>query len=85
MTLSVLAIISARGGSDGIPRKNVKMLAGELLIAHTIEQALLAAAVEHLIMSTDDRKIPAISHECGGEPSGQADSRDRLRDLASVR
>jgi YrbI family 3-deoxy-D-manno-octulosonate 8-phosphate phosphatase len=53
----VLAIIPARGGSTGIPRKNLQPLAGKPLIAHTVEAAVGAKAVGRVIVSTDDTEI----------------------------
>lgn len=63
----ILAIIPARGGSKGIPRKNLFLLAGKPLIAHTIEQALLACSVNRVIVSTDDSEISSISEQSGAE------------------
>ena len=60
--MRVLAVITARGGSKGLPRKNVRPLAGKPLIVHTIEAALgLGARLHRLIVSTDDEEIAAIS------------------------
>ncbi|MGB2822162.1 MAG: acylneuraminate cytidylyltransferase family protein, partial [Phycisphaerae bacterium] len=63
----VLAVIPARGGSKGIPRKNVLRLAGKPLIAHTIEQALGSRIVTRLVVSTDDEEISQVSLSCGAE------------------
>lgn len=64
----VLAVIPARGGSKGVPRKNVRELAGKPLIAYTIECAL---AVKHLlhriVVSTDDDEIAAVARRWGAE------------------
>ena len=62
-----LAIIPARGGSKGIPRKNVCLLAGKPLIAHTIEQARQARSVDRVIVSTDGPEVAAVSKEYGAE------------------
>ena len=64
---SILAIIPARGGSKGIPRKNLRELAGRPLIAHTIEQALAARRVGRVIVTTDDDEIAAVSQNLGAE------------------
>jgi N-acylneuraminate cytidylyltransferase len=64
---TALAIIPARGGSKGIPRKNVHPLAGKPLIAHTIEQARQACSVDRVVVSTDDTEIAAISEQYGAE------------------
>lgn len=62
-----LAIIPARGGSKGIPRKNVRLLNGKPLIAHTIEQALKTPTINRVIVSTDDAEIGAVSQQYGAE------------------
>ena len=59
----VLAIIPARGGSKGIPRKNIADLCGNPLIAYTIEVALQSRLISRVVVSTDDEKIAAISKE----------------------
>lgn len=65
--MKIVAIIPARGGSKGIPRKNLMPLAGKPLIAHTIEHALRARQVNRTIVSTDDAKIAAVSEQYGAE------------------
>lgn len=67
MKNSVLALITARGGSKGIPGKNIADLAGKPLIAWTIEAAMGAAAVSRVIVSTDDAAIAAVSERWGAE------------------
>lgn len=67
INMSVLAIIPARGGSKGIPRKNLRLLAGKPLIAHTIETARRSRFVERIIVSTDDVEIAAVSEQYGAE------------------
>ena len=62
-----LAIIPARGGSKGLPRKNVLDLDGRPLIAHTLEQARFAHAIERVVVSTDDPEIREVSRGCGAE------------------
>lgn len=57
----VLAIIPARGGSKGLPRKNIKELAGRPLIAWTIEAGLASKYIDQLIVTTDDEEIARIS------------------------
>gem|GEM_PF-84679 len=59
--LNVVAIIPARGGSKGIPRKNVQILAGKPLIAYTIDNALQSCIVNRVIVSTDEPEIAAVS------------------------
>ena len=65
--MEVLAIIPARGGSKGILRKNVRLLAGKPLIAHTIEQAKAAQSVSRVVVSTDDPEIAEVSRQFGAE------------------
>jgi len=63
----IFAIITARGGSKGLPRKNVKMLCGKPLIAWTIEQANKSKYVDDVIVSTDDKEIAKIANEYAAE------------------
>jgi CMP-N,N'-diacetyllegionaminic acid synthase len=62
-----LGIITARGGSKGIPGKNIKNLLGKPLIAWTIERALECEYLEKIIVSTDDDEIAEISKKYGAE------------------
>ena len=57
----ILAIIPARGGSKGIPRKNIRVLAGKPLIAYSIEAALKSKYIDRVIVSTEDKEIAEIS------------------------
>jgi CMP-N,N'-diacetyllegionaminic acid synthase len=65
--MDVLALVPARGGSKGLPRKNVRLLAGKPLIVHTLEHALASRAVTRTIVSTDDDEITRIAVEAGAE------------------
>ena len=65
--LHVVALIAARGGSKGIPRKNVAILAGKPLICWTIEAALSSTHLHRVILSTDDEEIAAIGTKHGVE------------------
>jgi N-acylneuraminate cytidylyltransferase len=65
--MSNCAIIPARGGSKGIPRKNVRLLAGKPLVAHTIDHARQAQHVNRVVVSTDDPEIAAIAQQYGAE------------------
>jgi len=58
---TTLGVITARGGSKGIPRKNIKLLAGKPLIAYTIEAAHASKCLTHYIVSTDDEEIATIA------------------------
>ncbi len=61
----ILAIIPARGGSKGLPGKNIKEMLGKPLIAWTIEQGLNSKYIDKLIVSTDDQNIAEISKKYG--------------------
>ena len=63
----VLAIIPARGGSKGIPRKNIKLFAGAPLLAWSIQAAKDAKSVTRVIVSTDDEEIAQVAREWGAE------------------
>jgi YrbI family 3-deoxy-D-manno-octulosonate 8-phosphate phosphatase len=63
--METLVVIPARGGSKGIPRKNVRMFAGKPLIVYTIEQALAARLVNRVVVSTDDPEIAEVSGKHG--------------------
>jgi len=63
----ILAVIPARGGSKGVSRKNIRVVAGKPLIAWTIESAKDAALVDRVVVSTDDPEIAAVSKEYGAE------------------
>lgn len=57
----------ARGGSKSIPKKNIKLLGGKPLIAHTIEKAQAAKYIDRLILSTDDPEIAEVARSYGCE------------------
>lgn len=63
----MLAVIPARGGSKGVPHKNIKDLAGKPLLAYTIEAALQADIFEKVIVSTDDVEIADVARRYGAE------------------
>jgi CMP-N,N'-diacetyllegionaminic acid synthase len=65
--MTVLALIPARGGSKGVPRKNVRNLGGKPLIAWTIEAAQQARSVSRIVVSTEDSEIAAIARLYGAE------------------
>jgi N-acylneuraminate cytidylyltransferase len=65
--VNVLAIIPARGGSKGIPRKNLAELLGKPLVAHSIAHALAAKRVTRTIVSTDDEEIRRVAIAHGAE------------------
>ena len=63
----VLALVPARSGSKGLPRKNVRPLAGRPLVAWPIATALRAATVDRVVVSTDDEGIAAIARDAGAD------------------
>ena len=63
----ILALIPARGGSKGIPRKNIRPFAGFPLIAWSIAAAKQSDLVTRVIVSTDDEEIAAVAREFGAE------------------
>jgi len=63
----VIAFIPARGGSKGIPRKNLQLLGGKPLIAYSIETALNAKLVERVIVNTEDPEIAEIARQFEAE------------------
>lgn len=67
MKKKTLGIITARGGSKGIPRKNIKLLGGKPLIAHTIEAAKESGIFDRVILSTDDAEIAEVGKQYGAE------------------
>lgn len=62
-----IAIITARGGSKRIPRKNIKHFCGKPIIAYSIEAALTSDLFEEVMVSTDDAEIAAIAKQYGAE------------------
>ena len=64
---TVLAIIPARGGSKGVPRKNIRLLAGKPLIAWTIEEAKKSKYIDRLILSSEDEEIIEVAKKYGCE------------------
>ena len=63
----VLSIITARGGSKGLPNKNIKLLKGKHLIYYTIKASLNCGYVDKTIVTTDNLKIANISKKYGAE------------------
>ncbi len=64
---TVLATISARGGSKGIPRKNIRAMAGKPLIGWAIEEGLKSKYIDRLVLSTEDEEIAEVARLCGAE------------------
>ena len=67
MNKKVISFIPARGGSKGIPRKNVKLLGGKPLIAYTIEAAKGCESVDRVVVSTDDEEISSVVRDYNAE------------------
>jgi CMP-N,N'-diacetyllegionaminic acid synthase len=63
--MRVLGLIPARGGSKGVPRKNVRSLAGRPLLAYTVDAALAADRLDRVVLTTDDEEIAAVGRQLG--------------------
>ena len=63
----VIATICARGGSKGLPGKNLRPLAGKPLIVHSIEHALACRGIEGVFVSTDDAQIAEVAQRAGAQ------------------
>lgn len=63
----VIAIIPARGGSKGLPRKNIRLLAGKPLVAYPIEAARACPLIQRVLVSTDDEEIAKVARDYGAE------------------
>lgn len=63
----VLGLITARGGSKGVPGKNIKLLAGKPCIAWTVEEAKRSKNLDRVIVSTDNQEIAEIAEKLGAE------------------
>ena len=64
---TILGIIPARGGSKGLPRKNILEMSGKPLVAWTIERAISSKYLDMVIVNTDDNEIANISVKYGAE------------------
>lgn len=63
--MKILALIPARGGSKGIPRKNIKLLRGKPLIQYTLEQAKRVGVFHNIMISTEDDEIAQVCADLG--------------------
>lgn len=63
----ILAVITARGGSKGLPRKNIKNLCGKPLIGWTIAEAMKSKYIDRCIVSTEDQEIAEVAAKLGGD------------------
>jgi CMP-N,N'-diacetyllegionaminic acid synthase len=66
-TPRILGLVNARGGSKGIPQKNINLLNGKPLIAYAIEAGLGSNLITHLVVSTDDDEIMETAHAYGAQ------------------
>jgi N-acylneuraminate cytidylyltransferase len=66
-SLRVLAVVPARGGSKGVPRKNLQLLGGKPLVAHAVEVGRAARYVTRVLCSTDDADIADAARAAGAE------------------
>ena len=62
-----ICFIAARGGSKGVVRKNIRLLAGKPLIAYAIESSIKSKIFSHVVVSTEDKEIARISQKFGAE------------------
>ena len=65
--MKIICFIGARGGSKGVPQKNIRLINGKPLIAHTIISALDSGLYDHVVVSTEDKKIAQIAKKYGAE------------------
>ena len=63
----IIGFIFARGGSKGVPGKNIRLLAGKPLIAYAIETAFQSQFIDRVVVSTDDEKIAQVAQDFGAE------------------
>jgi CMP-N,N'-diacetyllegionaminic acid synthase len=63
--MKVLGIVPARGGSKGVPRKNIRLLHGKPLLAYTAKAALESRRLSRVILSTEDEEIAEVGRSCG--------------------
>lgn len=66
-TNRIIGIIPARGGSKGIPGKNIRKIAGKPLIGWTIDAALDSRSLDRVLVSTDDPEIARVAEDCGAD------------------
>jgi len=64
---SILCVIPARGGSKGLPGKNIKDLCGKPLIAYSIQQALASRYIDRVVVSTEDDTIADVAKKYKAE------------------
>jgi CMP-N-acetylneuraminic acid synthetase len=84
-SINILALIGARGGSKGIPKKNIRPFCGKPLIAYSIEAAKAAPSIGRIVVSTDNEEIAAVARAYGAEipvmrPAELAHDKSQLTD-----
>jgi N-acylneuraminate cytidylyltransferase len=82
--MKILAIIPARGGSKGVPRKNIKLLGKMPLIEYTINAAKAAIGISEIVVSTEDAEIAIAAEVCGCKPPFIRPAELALDDTASI-
>lgn len=65
--MKIVLLTMARGGSKGIPRKNIMNFCGKPLVVWTIEQGIDSSLIDEVYVSTEDKEIADIIHTCRGE------------------
>jgi len=85
--MKVMGLITARGGSKGIPNKNITLLNGIPLISYTIEAALQSNVLDKIYVSTNDKKIASVAMEYGAEIINRPDelATDQSNSLDAIR
>lgn len=84
----ILAIIPARGGSKGIPRKNIRTFNGRPLIEYAVEVAKKAPSIDRIVVSTDSEEVATIAKAAGAEvpflrPATLADDTSKVADAVA--
>ena len=65
--MKILGLIPARGGSKGVPRKNIKLLHGKPLLCYSAQAALNSTLLTKTVLSTEDEEIAETGKQCGLE------------------
>ena len=71
LSSTILAVTPARGGSQGVPRKNIKPMAGKPLLQHTVEAARACPLITHYVVNTEDDEIRSVAEALGVETQGR--------------
>lgn len=84
MSMRRIAVITARGGSKRIPRKNIKEFCGKPILAYSVEAALMSGMFDSVMVSTEDEEIAELARGCGAEVPFLR-SRENANDYAATR